>query len=80
MGVLWTVSECGPLTFRDLQEKCETISPAVLNQRIKELRTAGLLQRTGDGYAVTEIGRRVYEHLNPLGALAKEWAALLAKA
>ena len=45
MGVLWTTNEHGPLTFRSLQEKCETISPAVLNQRIKELRAAGLLER-----------------------------------
>lgn len=77
MGVLWTASEHGPLTFRGLQEKCETISPAVLNQRIKELRAAGLLDREPEGYAATPFGRRVYEQLLPLGALAKEWAVLM---
>ena len=77
MGVLWTVSENGPMTFRGLQEKCESISPAVLNQRIKELREAKLLEKTEKGYAITEMGKQVYHHLYPLGILAKDWAALM---
>jgi DNA-binding HxlR family transcriptional regulator len=74
MGVLWTLSEIGPATFRSLQDKCETISPAVLNQRLKELQAAGLVHKVESGYAVTEIGREIYQHLVPLGSTAKTWA------
>lgn len=75
MGVLWTLAEIGPSTFRRLQERCESISPAVLNQRLKELQEAGLVHRVEDGYAVTDLGHDIYNHLVPLGQVAKVWAA-----
>lgn len=78
MGVLWTLAEIGPATFRRLQDACESISPAVLNLRLKELQAAGFVHRVDAGYAVTELGNDVYVHLVPLGHLAKEWAARLA--
>ncbi|MCJ8324946.1 MAG: helix-turn-helix transcriptional regulator [Rhizobiales bacterium] len=79
MGVLWTLAEIGPSTFRHLQEKCETISPAVLNQRLKELKAAGLVHRVEQGYAVTQLGKDLYLHLVPLGQVAKVWAENLAE-
>jgi DNA-binding HxlR family transcriptional regulator len=79
MGVLWTLAEIGPATFRRLQDACESISPAVLNQRLKELQTAGFVHRVDAGYAVTELGAEVYTNLVPLGRVAKEWAASLSK-
>ncbi|MGB3733423.1 MAG: helix-turn-helix domain-containing protein [Ilumatobacter sp.] len=78
MGVLWTLAEIGPATFRRLQDACESISPAVLNQRLKELQAAGLVHRVSGGYAVTELGQDLYLHLVPLGHLAKQWATGLA--
>ena len=77
MGVLWTLAEIGPSTFRHLQEKCESISPAVLNQRLKELTVAGLVHRVDKGYAVTQMGMDIYLHLVPLGQVAKIWEAHL---
>lgn len=77
MGVLWTLAEVGPVTFRGLQTACESISPAVLNQRLKELQTAGLVHRVESGYAVTELGAEIYGQLVPLGSTAKKWAANL---
>ena len=74
MGVLWTLSERGPCTFRKLQEECETISPAALNTRLKELQAAGFVHRVDGGYATTPLGSRLYAHLRPLGAFGKEWA------
>jgi len=78
MGVLWTLCEEGPCTFRDLQARCETISPSVLNTRLKELREAGFVDHAGAGYRATESGREVYQHLVPLGAWSKVWAKSLA--
>lgn len=79
MGVLWTVCEQGPATFGKLEELCETISPAVLSLRLKELQTAKFIRKTLDGYAPTELGERVYGELVPLGDTAKLWSAVLAK-
>lgn len=73
MGVLWTLCEGGPATFRVLQERCESISPAVLNSRLKELREANLVERTTEGYAATKLGQELFGHLEPLGAWAKTW-------
>lgn len=77
MGVLWSLSEGGPTTFRGLQERCESISPAALNQRLKELQEALLVHRVREGYEVTPLGRAIYDRLVPLGALAKEWGRAL---
>jgi DNA-binding HxlR family transcriptional regulator len=77
MGVLWTICEQGPLGFNRLEALCETISPAVLSQRLKDLLAARLVERTVDGYAATELGRRIYGELVPLGETAKVWASVL---
>lgn len=77
MGVLWTLAEVGPLTFRGIQTKCESISPTVLNHRLKELRAAGLLEAGENGYSVTPMGREIYTLLVPLGRLAAKWGRQL---
>lgn len=77
MGVLWTLSEQGPSTFRGLQAACETISPAVLNARLKELQAAGLVKQGDGGYRVSELGQEVYEALLPLSEVSKAWARTL---
>ena len=76
LGILWNLS-VEPLTFRDLQSRCESVSPTVLNTRLKELRTAGLVEKTDGGYALTEDGRPLFGHLEPLGDWAMEWAPSL---
>ncbi len=77
MGVLWTLRESEPSTFRELQERCESISPAVLNQRLKELRAAQLVERNEEGYVCTKKGIELYAQLVPLGSWAKGWAKIL---
>lgn len=77
MGVLWTVCENNPAPFGRLQQLCESISPTVLSQRLKDLQEARLLTRTLKGYAPTELGARVHQELVPLGATAKVWSTAL---
>lgn len=74
MGVLWVLSENGPLTFRKLQEECETISPASLNTRLKELQSAGFVHLVAGGYAVTELGLQLYRAMQPLDGFSQDWA------
>jgi DNA-binding HxlR family transcriptional regulator len=73
MGIVWNLSE-GSLTFRDLQEQCETVSPTTLNVRIKELTYAGFIEKTLCGYQLTRMGKELFELINPLGSWAKKWA------
>ncbi len=77
MGVLWTLSQSGPLTFRELQQRCETISPTVLNVRLKELREARLVEHAGEGYQPSAMGRELYALLVPLGAWSRAWGSHL---
>lgn len=76
MGVLWNLSD-GNRTFRDLQERCGSASPSVLNTRLKELRAAGLIYNAADGYALTEDGRQLFDRLEPLGDWAMDWVEKL---
>jgi len=73
LRVLWELRS-GPHTFRALRDVCEDVSPAVLNRRLRELRDAGLVERTEGGYALTAIGREVGVALVPLEAWSRKWA------
>lgn len=74
MGVLWTLNKEGPCSFRQLQSLCDSVSPTVLNTRLKDLRQAGLVERSEQGYRSTAEGTRLYALLVPLGAWSKNWA------
>ena len=73
MGIIWHIAN-GPCTFRKLQSDCESISPTTLNKRIKEFTTAGLVEKTLQGYALTPEGKELYKLLSPVGEWAKKWA------
>ena len=77
LGVIWQLAE-GPATFRLLQEKCEQVSPTVLNRRLKELAVGGLVEKGADGYQLTTAGAELAEMLKPFGAWSGKWAADLA--
>lgn len=76
MGILWNLS-LQNRTFRDLQSQCGSASPTVLNTRLKELRAAGLVEKTATGYGLTPAGRELFEVLEPLGDWAMGWAGRL---
>jgi DNA-binding HxlR family transcriptional regulator len=73
MGVIWQL-QGGPYTFRALQERCESISPSMLNSRIKDLAEGGIVERTLDGYLLTGRGEELIEILLPFAGWSKTWA------
>ena len=73
MGIIWNLSK-GPSTFRGLQESCESISPSILNSRIKDLREAQLIARSSEGYILTEMGMELFNLLKPFGKWSRRWA------
>jgi DNA-binding HxlR family transcriptional regulator len=80
MGIIWNLYR-GPSTFRDLQAACErksgTISPSILNGRIRDLREAKLVSRTVDGYELTDLGKELFVLLEPLAPWSRKWSAEL---
>ena len=73
MGVIWQLQN-GPYTFRQLQERCESISPSILNSRIKDLNEADLVERVLDGYRLTERGNDLIRLLLPFADWSATWA------
>ncbi len=73
LRVLWELRD-GALTFRELQAHCEGMSSSVLNQRLHELRAAGVVTaEAGDGYELSDDGFALLDALSPLHAWAEEW-------
>ena len=74
LRILWELRDGQALKFRELQGRCGDVSSSVLNDRLRELREAGVVA-TGDtqGYRLTEAGERLLEALGPLDRWAKRW-------
>jgi DNA-binding HxlR family transcriptional regulator len=73
LRILWELRG-EPLTFRALQDACET-NPSLLNTRLKEMRAAALVEHTPGGYQLTSEGRHLSTALQPLSAWAEAWGA-----
>jgi len=73
LRVLWELRR-GPLTFAELQRRCDAMSPSVLNQRISELRVARIIAHAGGGYRLTAEGKKLLASIAPLDKWAKRWA------
>jgi DNA-binding HxlR family transcriptional regulator len=74
LRILWELREMGA-TFRELRARCDDVSPAVLNIRLRELREAGIVELdAGEGYRCTAQGTALLRALAPLHAWATTWA------
>jgi|SRR4051794_35139174 DNA-binding HxlR family transcriptional regulator len=73
LRVLWELRG-DPLTFRALQDACQT-NPGSLNSRLKELRNLGIVDHNAGGYRLTDHGRALMTALGPLQDWADHWAA-----
>jgi DNA-binding HxlR family transcriptional regulator len=72
LRVIWELRS-GALTFRALQAQCGDISPTVLNQRLSELRDAGLVSADPAGYQLTPIGLELIDAFSPLSKWSLRW-------
>ena len=62
------------LSFRALRAACDDVSPSVLNARLADLRTAGLVALTDAGYRLTSDGQSLLRLMLPLHDWAERWA------
>jgi DNA-binding HxlR family transcriptional regulator len=74
LRILWELREQPAESFRDLQTRCDNVSSSVLNERLRELREAGILA-AGDrsGYRLTDDGRGLLSALAPVDEWAARW-------
>ena len=74
LRVLWELRH-GPVGFRQLQQRCDDVSPTVLNTRLSELRDAGLIEHDDfRAHRLTPLGQDLQEALSPLQAWSERWA------
>ena len=74
LRVIWELRD-EALLFRALQQRCDGMSSSVLNQRLQELRAAGIVELEDGGYGLTAEGQRLLEAYPALKAWAERWAA-----
>lgn len=74
LRILWELRH-GPLGPRELRARCDSMSPSVLYQRLRELIEAGLVAKdAADRYALTALGRELGEAIAPLERWSRRWA------
>jgi DNA-binding HxlR family transcriptional regulator len=73
LRILWELRH-DPLSFRALQQACET-NPGSLNTRLKELRDLGIVDHDDGGYRLTQKGRGLTIPLTAIHDWADQWAA-----
>ena len=75
LRIVWELREA-TLTSRALRAACDEASPTVLQARLSELRAAGFVELTGDGYRLTATGTDLLENFLPLHRFAERWSKL----
>lgn len=77
LRILWELQKQS-LNFRALRERCDNVSPTLLNKRLKSLRDLKLVSHDKNGYALTPEGCGLGRHLLDLNSWADTWAKSLA--
>lgn len=76
LGIIWNLQKSS-CTFRQLQERCENISPTLLNKRISELRETSIVEKGLNGYCLTHLGNELFTLIQPLGSWSVNWSQSL---
>lgn len=73
LRIVWEL-RADALTSRALRSACGDASPTVIQQRLSELRDAGLIEKRDEGgYALTSLGRELFQTFLPLHQFAERW-------
>jgi DNA-binding HxlR family transcriptional regulator len=80
LRIMWEMRDDARLSFRELRERCDAMSPTVLNQRLHEMREAGIVELDEPGgYGLTKPGRQLLEALLPLQRWSEHWQRRMSK-
>jgi len=72
LRILWELRD-GRLTFRELREHCDDVSPTSLNVRLKELKTLGLVDHDNNGFGYSPLGAELGMQLLTLSEWSAKW-------
>lgn len=75
LRLLWELRDGQAQSFRQLGLSAGNMSPSVMNDRLKELREARLVELVAGGYVLTTVGSALLHKLKPLHQWAEDWAA-----
>lgn len=79
LRIIWEL-RATPLTFRELQDRCDGMSPTVLNRRLRDLRDVDIvILAASGGYALSRSGEQLLAALMPLQHWSEGWQKRLAK-
>ncbi|BEP53878.1 winged helix-turn-helix transcriptional regulator [Variovorax sp. V118] len=73
LRLLWEPRSGQPQSFRVLRGHAAQMSPSVLNDRLKELRAAGIVALSDVSYVLTEAGGELVKHPVPFNQWAARW-------
>lgn len=74
LRILWELRQ-SPCTFRELQARCGDISPTMINNRVKELHSAKLLDKSPEhGYCLSPLGEEFIDLFAPIYQFSERWA------
>jgi len=77
MRIIWEL-RAEPLTFRELRERCDAMSPTVLNQRLQELRETRIIETAqSGGYTLSAPGVSLLQAMMPLLKWSDAWQKML---
>ncbi|MBE0363337.1 hypothetical protein PULV_a3529 [Pseudoalteromonas ulvae UL12] len=76
LGIVWQLRH-EHATFRQLQLRCEVISPTLLNSRLKELIALQLVMKTSQGYGLSAHGSELAKLIEPMADWSQQWASML---
>jgi DNA-binding HxlR family transcriptional regulator len=76
LRILWELRD-ETLTFRELRQRCDEVSPTTLNQRLKELRALNLIDHGDNGFQYTAWGEELGVQLLELSRWADGWGKSL---
>lgn len=80
MRVIWELRDT-PLTFRELRDRCDAVSPTVLNHRLHELRETAIVELAASGgYTLSLSGKKLLKAMAPLLQWSDEWQESLLSA
>ena len=76
LRILWELRDGHGQSFRLLRASTGDMSPSVLNDRLKELREAAIVELKTGGYALTPAGGELLQRLKPLNQWAEKQAVV----
>lgn len=73
LRIVWELRD-GSLGFRELQARCDRMSPDTLSTRLSELKEAAIVHHDENGdWALTPLGRELEPTLTALSHWANAW-------